>query len=175
MTLTNCPGGLFIQWRMSLQSVLSRDHMARYKLRPDSEVRSWSKQNAETMVCAVATGSVRLWWSCASYWAWATSFRLPRNFEEQSKNPLWARVTQRKNTHDLADHRLCQCYSGPQSRSKDKYSMGILQRSCLTLTMRLRNSLDLPPVRPADDTSRTVLYMRWVISLLDNCPVFENS
>ena len=42
--------------------------------------------------------------------------------------------------------------------------------------MRLLNSFDLPPlaVRPADDTSRTELNIRWVISVLDNSPVFKN-
>lgn len=41
--------------------------------------------------------------------------------------------------------------------------------------MRLRNSFELPPVRPADDTSRTELTIRWVISVLDNSPSFENN
>ena len=42
----------------------------------------------------------------------------------------------------------------------------------LKLTTRFRNSLD-PPVRPADDTSRTELNKRCVISVLDNSPDFK--
>jgi hypothetical protein len=58
--LTNCAGFLS-QWKISLQSVRSCDHIERNRLNPDSEVSIWSRRNAETIVCAVASGSVRLW------------------------------------------------------------------------------------------------------------------
>lgn len=151
--------GFLTQWKISLQSVRSRDHVERNRLSPDSEVRISSRRNAEIIVCPIARGLVRHMRSWAEYCAWATSLRFP------VAEAIWIRdqASAYKHSRSVFSYALPMLVSSP-SRIFNNSSIKIIEQWDEVLTIGLRVSLDRPGAPPAEQTSRAEVNSRWGIS-----------